>query len=101
MSNTIALDFILNADKANLSLGELESGYDALKEQILNSIKKKTYVKELILEDGNLEVVFKNADKTNDLLKFLVSHGVVINKIKKGDSLEDIFIGLVGEEWGM
>jgi len=32
--NQIALEIFLEADKANLSLGELEQGYDALKEQI-------------------------------------------------------------------
>ena len=31
---SIALDFIINADKANLSLGELEQGYEALKNQL-------------------------------------------------------------------
>ena len=34
---SIALDFIINADKANLSLGELEQGYEALKNEIKNT----------------------------------------------------------------
>jgi len=70
---SIALQFILDADKANLSLGELEQGYDALKEQIKKTDRStaegKAAFKELstqLAETGrevkNIELSFEALD---------------------------------------
>jgi len=70
---SIALKFILDADKANLSLGELEKGYDALKEQIKKTDRStaegKAAFKELstqLAETGrevkNIELSFEALD---------------------------------------
>lgn len=68
-----------------------------LKEEIIYTIKNKSYVNEVKFEGDELSIVFKKLDMTNKILKILVSHDVVISKIKKGNSLEDIFMEIIGE----
>ncbi|MBU0665996.1 MAG: ABC transporter ATP-binding protein [Nanoarchaeota archaeon] len=69
-----------------------------LKKELLNSIRIKPYIETVSLVDNTLLVSFKKKDETNKLLELLINHDVVISKIKKGDSLEDIYVNIVGEE---
>jgi ABC-2 type transport system ATP-binding protein len=69
-----------------------------LKKEVIKRIKKKHYVKRLNEGLNSLEVEFKHGDFTNDLLKFLIDNSLVIDKFKKGESLEDIFLDIVGKK---
>ena len=59
------------------------------------SLKKKSYIASAVLKRKELSVKFKKKDHTNDLLKLCISHGIVVDKIKKGDSLEEAYRRLV------
>jgi ABC-2 type transport system ATP-binding protein len=71
---------------------------EGVKREVINTINKKSYVNNVKFSSGELEVEFNKVDHTNELIKLLISHNVTINKIKKGQSLENIFLGLVGEK---
>jgi len=68
-----------------------------LDEKFVLSLKKKSFVKKVEVEDTSLIVEFKKGDHTNKLLKLFINHGLVIEKIKKGYSLEDVYRRLVAE----
>lgn len=79
-------------------VNSVKMSIENIKEEIIDRVRKKSYVKTVVSNGKDIRVLFKSKDSSNELIKFLVNHDVVINNIKKGDSLEDIFVGAVGKE---